>query len=46
MGKESDKTRDGVLDGIGLKILRFSNLDVLKNTDGVLEHIYEKLNPP
>jgi very-short-patch-repair endonuclease len=45
-GKESDRTRDGELAGIGLKVLRFSNLEVLKNTDVVLEYIYEKLNPP
>ena len=45
-GQESDKTRDSKLHDIGLKVLRFSNLDVLKNTDVVLEHIYENLNPP
>jgi very-short-patch-repair endonuclease len=44
--QESDKTRDSKLHDIGLKVLRFSNLDVLKNTDVVLEHIYENLNPP
>ncbi len=44
--EESDKMRDGVLSGIGLKILRYSNLDVLKNLDAVLESIYENLNPP
>jgi very-short-patch-repair endonuclease len=45
-GEENDKTRDRRLAGMGLKVLRYSNLDVLKNTDIVLEHIYEILNPP
>ena len=44
--QESDKTRDSQLGGIGLRVLRFSNLDVLKNIDVVLENIYENLNPP
>jgi very-short-patch-repair endonuclease len=45
-GQESDKTRDNKLTGLGLKILRFSNLDVLQNIDGVIEQIYLNLNPP
>jgi very-short-patch-repair endonuclease len=45
-GEESDKTRDSKLAGMGWKVLRYSNLDVLKNTDIVLEHIFENLNPP
>lgn len=35
--QESDKTRDDQLTYLGLKVLRFSNLDVLQNIDGVLE---------
>ncbi len=45
-GRESDKTRDSQLANIGLKVLRFSNLDVLKNIDIVLENIHGNLNPP
>lgn len=44
--QESDKTRDNHLTGLGLKVLRFSNLDVLQNIDGVLGQIYLNLNPP
>ena len=45
-GHESDKIRDDHLAELGLKVLRFSNLDVLHNIDGVLEQIYLNLNPP
>src|SRR3990167_4240561 len=44
--QESDKTRDNQLTGLGLKVIRFSNLDVLQNIDGILEQIYLNLNPP
>jgi len=42
----SDKKRDRVLVGLGLNVIRFSNLDVLKNIEGVLEQIDLELNPP
>ena len=45
-GQESDKTRDNQLFCLGLKVLRFSNLDVLQNIDGVLEQICLNINPP
>jgi very-short-patch-repair endonuclease len=45
-GQESDKVRDNQLICLGLKVLRFSNLDVLRNIDAVLEQIYLNLNPP
>ena len=38
-----DAARDDFLKNLGLKVLRFSNWDVLKNLDGVLEKIYESL---
>lgn len=44
--KQSDEVRDKRLSSLGLKVLRFSNLDVLQNTDGVLEHIYNNLASP
>ncbi|MGH7850936.1 MAG: hypothetical protein ACREOP_11600 [Thermodesulfobacteriota bacterium] len=31
---------------LGLIVFRYSNLEVLRNIDLVLEHIYKKLNPP
>ncbi|MDA8423572.1 MAG: endonuclease domain-containing protein [Nitrospiraceae bacterium] len=38
-GMEMDKIRDGYLQGLGLQVLRFSNRDVLAQTDSVLEKI-------
>ena len=43
---QSDKLRDKDLNGRGLTVLRYSNLDVLQNIDGVLEDIFQKTNPP
>lgn len=45
-GHNSDKIRDDHLAVLGLKVLRFSNLDVPHNIDGVVERIYLNLNPP
>ena len=42
-GFEKDQIRDRNLQELGLTILRFSDLDVLKNIDGVLERIHEHL---
>ncbi|MGB8657374.1 MAG: endonuclease domain-containing protein [Candidatus Zixiibacteriota bacterium] len=42
-GMKRDKKRDAYLKDIGLKVLRFSDRDVFKNLDGVLEKIYEDL---
>ena len=38
-GSAADAARDAVLDARGLKVLRFSNLDVLRETAGVIEAI-------
>lgn len=38
-GKEKDKIRDSHLRNLGLKIRRYSDIDVLKNIDGVLRDI-------
>ena len=40
-GLEYDEKRDGFLKGCGLKVIRFSNLDVLRNIEGVVEKIIE-----
>ena len=38
---EADQLRDGVLKQLDLKVLRFSNLEVMKELDSVMEQIYE-----
>jgi very-short-patch-repair endonuclease len=38
---EYDEKRDAFLEGFGLKVIRFSNLDVLKNIEGVVKKIIE-----
>jgi very-short-patch-repair endonuclease len=43
---EKDKVRDRYLEKQGLTVIRFSNLDVLKNIDGVLERMREYLKSP
>lgn len=42
-GMKKDETRDQYLEKQGLMDLRFSNLDVLKNIDAVVERICEYL---
>ncbi|MDD4859861.1 MAG: endonuclease domain-containing protein [Dehalococcoidales bacterium] len=39
-----DKIRDEYLTSLGLRVLRFTNSDVLKRTDGVAEKISESLD--
>jgi len=39
-GAESDKLRDTHITSLGLRVLRFSNIDVLQNIDGVMEYVY------
>jgi very-short-patch-repair endonuclease len=43
-GMRNDKQRDQHLQMHGFKVLRFSDTDVLKNIEGVIERIYEYLN--
>jgi very-short-patch-repair endonuclease len=50
-GIRKDSRRDSFLKGLGLHVLRFNDLDVLKNCDGVVMNIMEYLlninnNPP
>lgn len=42
--RADDKKRDQTLNELGLTVLRFSNLEVLKELDGVLEHIYMNID--
>ena len=39
----ADRERDEVLKSMGMKVLRFTNLDVLKNIDGVVTRIVENI---
>ena len=45
---EYDRIRDDYLSSLGLRVLRFTNADVLTNIEGVLEKIMEEipLSPP
>ena len=38
-----DRTRDEYFYRLGLKVIRFTNLDVLKNIDNVVEKIYQEI---
>jgi very-short-patch-repair endonuclease len=42
-GKEYDKVRDEALKNMELKVLRFTNIDVLENIEGVIEVIERTL---
>ena len=39
----TDRERDEILKSMGIKVLRFTNLDVLKNIDGVVARIIENI---
>jgi very-short-patch-repair endonuclease len=45
--REYDKVRDKYMEGLGLRILRFTNIEILTNIKGVLKRINDKisLNP-
>jgi very-short-patch-repair endonuclease len=45
-GKEHDRIRDQFLQQQGFRILRFNSVEVLNNTDGIIEVIYQKLMNP
>ena len=40
-----DQLRDGHFQSLGLRVIRYSNDDIVKNLDGVLEDLAEKLSP-
>jgi len=42
-GKEKDERRDGYMESLGLRVLRFSDREVLTNPSGVLEKIWNYL---
>ncbi len=41
--QEADQLRTEILEGLGLRVLRFTNGEVLQQTDGVIERIAEVL---
>jgi very-short-patch-repair endonuclease len=41
--EEKDKIKDNYLSGLGLKVLRFSDVDVLRDIDSVLEKIWNEI---
>lgn len=45
-GIKKDRERDQYLQTLGFTVLRFSDIDVLKNIDGVVDKIYEHLKSP
>jgi very-short-patch-repair endonuclease len=45
-GKEHDRIRDQFLQQQGFRILRFHSVEVLDNTDGIIEVIYQALMNP
>ena len=42
-GMKKDRKRDNYLQSLDLNVLRFSDIDVLRNINGVLERIHEHL---
>jgi very-short-patch-repair endonuclease len=42
-GQAKDRIREGVLEEMGLKVLRFSDKDVFENVGGVMEVIWSCL---
>ncbi len=45
-GKDYDWERTQILEGYGLKVLRFSNDEVLQDWEGVCRRIEEEIPPP
>jgi very-short-patch-repair endonuclease len=45
-GKEHDRIRDQFLKEQGFRILHFDSVEVLNNTDDIIEAIYENLKNP
>ncbi len=48
-GKEKDTIRDAFMETLGIKVLRFTNEEVMKQTESVLERLFNLVrsnNPP
>ena len=44
--EDYDRVREDFFHGLGLAVLRFTNIDVMANMDGVLTIIAQNLRPP
>lgn len=44
--KEYDDVRSNYFEGLDIKVLRFTNVDINTNIDGVVENIMNELHPP
>jgi len=42
-GKEKDIKRDNYLKSLEIKVFRFNNLEVLNNTDSVMEYLFNNI---
>lgn len=42
-GIDKDARRDGFMEDLGIKVIRFFDTDIFKNLDGVLKTIYENM---
>ena len=45
-GKTKDAQRDAYLSSLGITVLRYSNLDVMRNFEGVCQNILNHINKP
>lgn len=45
-GRESDRRRTAILESYGLKVIRFTNEEVLHNFDAVCQEISPRKDPP
>ena len=45
-GKQRDAQRDHALAGLGLRVLRFDDRQILTETEAVVDAIYRAVNPP
>ena len=43
-GIKHDNERDAYINSLGLRVLRFTNIEVLKNMQGVIDSIIENMN--
>lgn len=42
-GSQADTARNEILESYGVEVIRFSNIEVLQNTDAVAQAIYDKV---
>lgn len=42
-GRRKDEVRDAYFHRVGLRVMRFSSVDVMQNVEGIVEQIYDQL---